>query len=284
MRMNARSPFLFCLVVTGLSSFAGHALAAPAMPVQAQSQDAPVPSSCLAMAQAVPAPMKASFTQVRGEEGTVTFTYSGHSTYRIDTPGGITIATDFSGVYGAEPTPDVVTMNKAHRTHYTETPNSAIGHVLRGWNAEGVGAARHAVVVDDVYIRNVPTDIRNWDGGMERDGNSIFIFEVAGLCIGHLGHLHHDLTNAHYAAIGRLDVVMVPVDGGMTSSLANIGEITQRLYSSVILPMHRHSTPLSEFTARMGKTFAVQRLEGTTISFSLRTLPRQPTIFVPQGL
>ena len=45
-------------------------------------------------------------------------------------------------------------------------------------------------VVDDVYIRNVPTDIRN-GGAMEADGNSIFIFEVAGLCIGHLGHLHH---------------------------------------------------------------------------------------------
>jgi hypothetical protein len=28
------------------------------------------------------------------------------------------------------------------------------------------------------------------------DGNSVFIFEVAGLCIGHLGHLHHELM--HY--------------------------------------------------------------------------------------
>ena len=41
---------------------------------------------------------------------------------------------------------------------------------------------------------------------MERDGNSIFIFEVAGLCIGHLGHLHHELDEGHYAEIGRLDV------------------------------------------------------------------------------
>ena len=175
-------------------------------------------------------------------------------------------------------------MNKAHRTHFTDTPDARIGHVLRGWNPDGEGPARHAVVVDDVYIRNVPTDIRNWGGGMERDGNSIFIFEVAGLCIGHLGHLHHDLTDAHYGAIGRLDIVMVPVDGGMTSSLGNVGEITRRLYSSVILPMHRHSTPLSEFTARVGKGFAVQRLDGDTISFSLRTLPKQPTIFVPRGL
>jgi L-ascorbate metabolism protein UlaG (beta-lactamase superfamily) len=280
MRMDLHLPSIRGVATAALLIFLLQGLASGV----ARAQDDPVPSSCLAVAQAMPKVFQASFTRVQAEEGSVTFTYAGHSTYRIETPNGVTIATDFSGVYSAQPAPDVATMNKAHRTHYTDVPDPAIGYVLRGWNPAGDGPARHALVVDDVYIRNVPTDIRNWDGGMERDGNSIFIFEVAGLCIGHLGHLHHDLTDAHYAAIGRLDVVMVPVDGGMTSSLANIGEITRRLYSSVILPMHRHSTPLAEFTARMGKGFALQRMDGRTISFSLRSLPRQPTIFVPQGL
>src|SRR5690606_20293863 len=143
-----------------------------------------------------------------------------------------------------DPLPRVVTMNKAHRTHFTPNPDPNIEVVLHGWGENG-DPARHQVVVDDVYVRNVPTDIRSWDGGMEVDGNSIFIFEVAGLCIGHLGHLHHDLTDAHYAAIGRLDVLMVPVDGGMTQSLTNMSKIAERLYSSVILPMHRHSTPIA---------------------------------------
>ena len=67
----------------------------------------------------------------------------------------------FSGVYGANPLPRVVTMNKAHRTHYSDFPDPGIEYVLRGWNPDG-GPARHALVVDDVYIRNVPTDIRNW--------------------------------------------------------------------------------------------------------------------------
>ena len=111
--------------------------------------------------------------------------------------------------------------------------------------------------VDDVFIRNVPTDIRS-GGAMEADGNSIFIFEVAGLCIGHLGHLHHRLEDAHYAAIGRLDIVMVPIDGGMTQSLANMREITDRLHSSIVLPMHRHSTPIGEFTGMMGEEFEVE--------------------------
>ena len=57
--------------------------------------------------------------------------------------------------------------------------------------------------------------------------------------------------------IGRLDIVMVPIDGGMTQSLANMREITDRLHSSIVLPMHRHSTPIGEFTSMMGEEFEV---------------------------
>ncbi|MGO8205094.1 MBL fold metallo-hydrolase, partial [Rhizobium ruizarguesonis] len=73
------------------------------------------------------------------------------------------------------------------------------------------------LVVGDAYIRNVTTDIlfSYGLGGAHENGNSIFIFEIAGLCIGHLGHLHYELTDAHYTEIGLLDIVMVPVDGGL---------------------------------------------------------------------
>jgi len=257
--------------------------------VPAAAQDDPVPSRCIAIAEAVP---KATFASLAAPAGIqlaqrdmgedVEITYEGHSTYTIVTPGGVRIATDFSGVYGSDPLPRVVTMNKAHRTHYTDMPDPGIEHVLRGWNPAG-RPARHALVVDDVYVRNVPTDIRRW-GEMEPDGNSIFIFEVAGLCIGHLGHLHHDLTDAHYGAIGRLDVVMVPIDGGMTQSLANMSEITERLFSSIVLPMHRHSTPLGEFTARMGEQYEIDMRDSRSIVVSLKTLPRRPTIVVLRGI
>ena len=266
-------PTVALFALAGLLASAPHALA----------QNDPVPSTCLAVAEAFPKATYASFSLAQAVEGdTVTMTYAGHSTYVIETPGGVRIATDFSGVYGADPLPRVVTMNKAHRTHYTDHPETGIEHVLRGWNPEG-GPAKHALVVDDVYIRNVPTDIRTFDA-MERDGNSIFIFEVAGLCIGHLGHLHHNLEDAHYAAIGRLDVVMVPIDGGMTQSLANMQEITKRLYSSLILPMHRHSTPIGEFTGMMGEGFAVEFRDSRSIDVSRKTLPRRPTIVVLRGV
>ncbi|PTE07167.1 MBL fold metallo-hydrolase [Mesorhizobium helmanticense] len=260
-------------------------------PLAASAQEEPTPSRCVAIAQALPSATYASFTAPKGQtpllaqafvDGDVTITYAGHSTYIIETPAGVRIATDFSGVYGADPLPRVVTMNKAHRTHYSDHPDPAIEYVLRGWNPDG-GPARHALVVDDVYIRNVPTDIRN-GGDLGKDGNSIFIFEVAGLCIGHLGHLHHRLEDAHYGAIGRLDILMVPIDGGMTLSLDRMTEITTRLYSSMILPMHRHATPIGEFTGRMGGDFAVEFRSGRSLSVSLKSLPDRPTIVILEGV
>lgn len=250
-------------------------LAAPAL-----AQEGPVSSKCVAIANALPDVTYASFTPSPTlaqafVDGPVKITYAGHSTVRI--------ATDFSGVYGGDPLPDVVTMNKAHRTHYTDHPDPRIAHVLRGWNPEG-GPAKHAAVVDDVYIRNVPTDIRNWGGELERDGNSIFIFEVAGLCIGHLGHLHTRLSDQQYGAIGRLDILMTPIDGGMTQSLDSMSEITTRLYSSMILPMHRHSMPMREFLSLMGEGFAVDYRDSRSLEVSLKTLPDRPTIVILDGV
>ncbi len=267
--------FLTFLVLTLLS----------ALPVRAQVDQ--IPSKCIAMANALPNVVYANLTPGWRSTGTtapeVKITFAGHSTYVIETPGGVTIATDFNGWAGSGVVPRVVTMNKAHSTHFTSFPDPLIEHVLTGWNPDG-GPAKHRVIVDDVYVRNVTTDIRSWDGGMEPDGNSIFVFEVADLCIGHLGHLHHGLEDRHFAQIGRLDIVMVPVDGGLTLSHEGMTEITRRLQSSIVLPMHRRGRAIGSFIAMMGETFATDFRDDRSFSVSLATLPRRPTILVLEGI
>ncbi len=259
------------------------------LPLQATAQDsARFASQCMAVAQQMPDTLRpvvipAAFTNAAMPAGgEVKITYAGHSTFIIESVAGVRIATDFSGFYGADPLPRVITMNKAHSSHYTAAPDPGIEHVLRGWNPQG-GPAEHRLVVDDVFIRNVTTDIRA-GGMMEADGNSIFIFEVADLCIGHLGHLHHMLTDEDYGAIGRLDVVMVPVDGGLTLSYEGMSEIVKRLRASIVLPMHRRFTPASEFLARVSGAFDVRYPGSREIMVSLRTLPPRPTIMVLEGL
>ncbi|RCS24038.1 Zn-dependent hydrolase [Phyllobacterium salinisoli] len=248
------------------------------------------PSQCLAMAQSLPGAVYARFDppvaaarplKAAAQAGVVRITYVTHSTYLIETPEGVRIATDYAGWAGEGPAPDVVTMNKAHSSHNTSHPDPAIKHVLRGWNPEG-GPARHALTVGDAYIRNVTTDIRS-GAGMEKDGNSIFIFETANLCIGHLGHLHHLLTPQHFAAIGRLDIVMVPVDGGLTMSQERMSEVMKRLQASIVLPMHRFAMPMDGFIALMGENFTADYRDGNTLEISLSTLPRRPTVVVLEG-
>lgn len=244
-------------------------------------------SQCLAYVQQQPGVVPASFTTAQPLDvqagGTVEVTYITHSTFRLRTPAGVVIATDYSGYAGAGPLPRVVTMNHAHETHFTAFPNPEIEHVLKGWNPDG-GAARHDLTVDDVYIRNVPTDIRSWGGTVERDGNSIFIFEVADLCIGHLGHLHHRLSPDLLALIGRLDVVFAPVDGSQTLDLASMIEVLKDLRASLVIPMHYFgSGSLNVFLAGMAGEFDIRVASGPSIEVSLGNLPKQPTVLVLAG-
>ena len=67
-------------------------------------------------------------------------------------------------------------------------------------------------------------------------------------------------SDSQFAAIGRLDIVMVPIDGTYTMSLDGVSEITKRLRSSVVLPMHRFATPLDEFMRLIGQQFEIDRL------------------------
>jgi L-ascorbate metabolism protein UlaG (beta-lactamase superfamily) len=246
-------------------------------------------SQCQAIAQSIP---QATFAGFRGSapiidatatDQSVTLTYIGHSTFLIETPGGVTIATDYSGWYSPPQAPMVVTMNRAHSSHYTLVTDPAIRYVLHGWSDVPGEKAKINLVVGDTYIRNVTTDIRGGFGAPQQDGNSIFIFEVAGLCIGHLGHLHYELTEAHYTDIGRLDVVMVPVDGGLTMGSDSMSRVIKRLRASLILPMHQ-PRPLQSFLSMFGPDFDISYAPTNTISVSLRTLPKKPLIYVAKGM
>lgn len=240
-----------------------------------------IPSHCIAVAAGAP-----SVVPVALEEGlepdSVLIRYIDHASFAIVTSDGTVAVTDYTGYLGtADVVPDVVTMNNAHSTHWTAAPDPRIPHVLAGWG-EGTAAADHRLDLGAMLVRNVTTDTRGPFGeGARRDGNSIFIFEAGGLCIGHLGHLHQIPSDEQYAAIGRLDVVMVPVDGGYTMRMQDMAGVVKRLRSSVVIPMHWFSPQsLDQFLAEMAAEFTVVETGGAQIALSLDDLPSQPTIMV----
>lgn len=170
----------------------------------------------------------------------VIVTFVGHASFQIDTPQGVRAITDYNGVNGFGRRPDIVTMNNAHDTHFTDMPEDGITYVLRGWPSRpGETEAKHEVTLKDMKVWNVPTNARDWGGGAARiNGNSIFIFAVGDLCIAHLGHLHHRLTKEHLEELGRIDVLMVPIDGSYTMGMPLMVDVIRQIQPRIVLPMH----------------------------------------------
>ncbi len=261
------------------------------LPVAAAAQESR-PSHCIAIAgvpgityaegPAAETFFKAAFADPL-DEYDVRLNYIDHSMFLLETPGGLRAVTDFAGFIGSARLPDVVTMNRAHISHWTPSPDPAIAHILPGWSDRVGEPADHYVDLGEMLVRSVSTDIRSSAAGVERNGNSIFVFEVAGLCIGHLGHLHHEPDAAQYAALGRLDVVMAPVDGGLTLPLPDMIRTLQQLRSSVVLPMHWFGpSSLERFLDGMEGSFDIDRRDASFLEVSLETLPRRPTVVVLQ--
>ncbi len=237
------------------------------------------PEGCPGLVAAAP-PLVSRAALQQDEVG---LTFVGHATFLIETPRGVRIATDYSDGTRPPVTPDVATMNKAHSTHFSFSPDPGIQHVLRGWNPAG-GPAVHDLTVRDVRIRNVSTNIRTYGGATEYDGNSIFVFETAQLCIAHLGHLHHTLSPEHLKKLGRIDVLLVPVDGGYTLETFDMMEVLRQINAPLMVPMHFFgSSNLGRFLTSAKAHFPVEYSKSASFTLSRATLPSSPKMLVLPG-
>jgi L-ascorbate metabolism protein UlaG (beta-lactamase superfamily) len=218
--------------------------------------------------------------------GEVSLTFVGHATFLIESPGGVRAATDYNDYVRPSVVPDVATMNRAHSTHYSTRPDPSIKHLLPGWSAGG-GPVRHDVTIGDVRVRNVSTSIRDmWGGGgTQYDMNSMFVFETAELCIAHLGHLHHTLEPSHLRKLGRIDVVLVPVDGGYTLDTDGMMEVLKAIGAPLMVPMHYFNpTTLNRFLSKAKERWPIEYAKSSRIVVSRATLPTTPKVIVlPEG-
>lgn len=211
----------------------------------------------------------------------VRLSFLGHSSFLIETPGGASAITDYNGYMRSAEPPTIVTMNNAHSTHYTTVVDPEIEHVLKGWGEGGTGFARHDVKVEDLRVRNVPTNVRDF-GGTRYNGNSIFVFETLDLCIAHLGHLHHVLTDDHLGKLGIIDVLLVPVDGTWTASHDTMVRVIEQIDPSVVVPMHYfNASVLGRFIELIRGRFEPVFLDQPQIELARATLPYKKLIVLP---
>lgn len=209
--------------------------------------------------------------------------FIGHSTFEVESPEGALVHTDYNDYVQGERTPHIATMNNAHDTHYSFSPDSAIAHVLRGWDPAG-GIARHDLRFRDIRVRNVPTNLRDVGGGRLANGNSMFVIEAVGLCVVHISHLHHYLSKDQLRELGIIDVAFAPIDGMWTMSHDELFRVLTDLRARLVIPMHYGSmTGVEAFVARAKKKWPVRWHDSDTITVSLRTVPRKPEVLFLQG-
>jgi L-ascorbate metabolism protein UlaG (beta-lactamase superfamily) len=83
--------------------------------------------------------------------------------------------------------------------------------------------------------------------GTERGPNTIFVFTLDGLRVAHFGDFgQRALRDEQGDAIGKIDLLILPVGGGPTIGAEAAAEITHRLAPRWVVPMH-YRTPRISF-------------------------------------
>jgi L-ascorbate metabolism protein UlaG (beta-lactamase superfamily) len=203
--------------------------------------------------------------------------YIGHSTFLVETPKGATVATDYNGFIVPKLPPMIVTMNNYHESHYTDQPNPLISHVLRGWDPGG-GLAKNDIKVRDLRVYSIPTNMTNFDGKWTND-NSIFVMEASGICLAHVGHLHHVLSKNQIHQLGKIDIAFMPIGGFSTLSHEEAIIVIDQINAKVVIPMHYHFAGSGEeFEAIAKAKYLVKWTGKSHRTFTKRSLPKKTEV------
>lgn len=133
---------------------------------------------------------------------------------------------------------DVVTISHEHQDHN----NLALVHgkpkILRGLTPDKKGWVKINEKVKDITIRSVGV-YHDGKQGAEIGLNTVFVFETGGVRVAHMGDLGHLLTDQQAAAIGSVDVVLVPVGGVWTIDARGATEVVDQVRPRLAaVPMH----------------------------------------------
>ena len=211
--------------------------------------------------------------------GQLSLTFVGHSTFLIRSPQNIKIITDYNNYFRAGVLPDIVTMNVQRGNHSTDFVAPNISHVLRGWT-EGRRIKLHDVILKDVRVYNLPTNITDFGVGFT-NFSSIFIIQSQGLCIAHMGHLRHILDQQQLSTIGRIDVLLIPIDRQITQSFKELLHNIKGINPRLLVPMHFNFMLAAEaFLTDIKKLYPIRRSSSHTVVLSHATLPTETNVLL----
>ncbi|MBI2587637.1 MBL fold metallo-hydrolase [Candidatus Amesbacteria bacterium] len=178
-------------------------------------------------------------------------TYLGHASFRLKGKTATVVTDPYDEKLAKFPrdvAADIVTVSHDHFDH-----NAVKSVQGLAFSVQGPGEYE----VKGVSIIGVHTwhDDKN---GAERGENTVYIMEMDGLRLAHLGDLGHKLSQEQLDEMGPIDVVLVPVGGVYTIDAKMAAEVVKQVDPGVAIPMHyKQLNPelggVEDFLKEMGK-------------------------------
>lgn len=212
-------------------------------------------------------------------------TYFGHATFLLESDGTSILIDPFDAKVGY-PLPDVspsaVTVSHEHSDHNHVGAAKGNPKVIRGLVAAGKDWADVKEQVGPFRLSTIHT-YHDTTAGQDRGKNAIFIFEAEGLRVAHAGDLGHPLSADQAKALGRIDVLMIPVGGHFTIGPKEAETIIDQLRPRVVIPMHYKTDANKDWPIGFRETFTEGRRineKGRTATVTRETLPPDREIWV----
>ncbi len=210
--------------------------------------------------------------------GAVKVTWFGHSLFLFE-EGEVALLTDPYGEGYGYAVPqiraDIVLVSHGHHDHSNVAAVAGDPVVL-----EDATAPR---AVKGIDVRGVET-AHDAAGGAERGANWVFAWEMGGINFVHMGDIGHRPTAEQTAAIGRPDVLLLPVGGIYTVDAAGAEDVVRLLQPRLVIPMHYKTEdcllPLAEVDEFASRFRNVERAGKQPVWLRRETLPEELLVLV----
>lgn len=201
-------------------------------------------------------------------------TWYGHSCFRINERGRITVVTDpFSEEIGlASPRlkGDLVTVSHQQPGHNAIDAVKGRAYVLDGPGEYEIGG----VFITGIAMHDV----------VHQRLNVAYLFDYDTLTVLHLGDLNHVPDQSTIEALGEVNVALVPVGGGNALRASQAAEVIALLEPNFIIPMHYALPNLTvelDHAEKFLKAMGVSKIvEEDVLKVTSGSLPEQPQVVV----
>ena len=226
----------------------------------------------------IPASMKGRGADVQKPKA-VRLRFLGHSSFLISAPGGGRAVMDPYVVPVLNPPPEAITVSNFHETHSITGPYDGKSEIFFGVTNEG-----KANPIDRTFgnLRIASFPQVDGSGKFSIVLNTIYVFQAGGICVAHFGNARFGPSPGQIQALGKIHVLLLPIDGSFTVPHEVAVKIVKRIGPNIVIPMHYFGPELPGQFAEALKKEGITRVlrpAKPDLAMTRRRLP-PPTTYV----